>query len=685
MEGRARAGLPGLLQERYFAHCRLRQADAALSARQQAELVAWEYRQRWQHGYRIARQEYVAALPELVSLLGEMHLVWNCPRCGRRDLPLCDDRAETVHCPACQAEHAVSALFPGGRLGEYELCGLLGRGGMGAVYLARHRRLGQTVALKTIRTDNGITPKERDRFAREIALVGRMHHPNLVEALYAGEEAGTLFLVMRYVEGIDLQQLLRRKERLPLPEACALAQQIAAGLDYIAQQGLVHRDIKPSNLMLTPAGVVKILDLGLARLRPGQEGYPGLTHTGAALGTPDYLAPEQANDATQTDLRADLYSLGCTLFALLAGRPPFAHRRQLYEKLKAHAEEPPADLRHLRPELPADLAKLVSRLLAKDPAARPQTPAAVATELASLATGADLVSLCITAASAETIAAPSQSTASAAMDTGAAEPPGSRVPIAPASAQRRRRRPLGVSAAVILGVGLVLAILLAPWSGSSPATSPAGPGGSEGTERAVVPVLIARFDAQHYARQPKGELVVPRGVLGEQTWAVHFRDQVRLHVELGRPAYLYLLEFNAAGSEQPLWPENDQEAPALVTGELNCPAEAGKGLTLDDEPRGGVQAFAVVASTEPLPPYKTWKAQRPALAWRRLEVSGEEEVVWKGNGQWLDEWSPRGVRSRKEELGGIGVIEQLGRSLRQAPGVAEVRLVAFPVRPNGRN
>jgi hypothetical protein len=184
----------------------------------------------------------------------------------------------------------------------------------------------------------------------------------------------------------------------------------------------------------------------------------------------------------------------------------------------------------------------------------------------------------------------------------------------------------------------------------------------------------------HYPRRPKGQITVARGPLGERSYAVPFDDHVKLRVQLSRPGYLYLLGFNANGSEQLFWPPQTSEAPARLSA-LEYPAGQAAVLTLDDEPRGGVQAFAVVAGLEPLPAYSQWKTRRPPVTWRRLGVGDRAEMVWRGNGQWLDELFPGGLRAKQEVLGELQTLAELGPALRQCPGVAEVSLLAFPVWP----
>jgi formylglycine-generating enzyme required for sulfatase activity len=257
----------------------------------------------------------------------------------------------------------------------------LGRGGMGVIYLAQHRVMDKPVALKVIRPAVLDNPDALARFHAEVKAAGRLDHQNIARA-HDADQAGELhFLVMEFVEGVSLAQLLERKGRLPVAGACQCVRQAALGLQHAFEQGMVHRDIKPQNLMLTPKGVVKVLDFGLARLR--SEGAPGtrLTQLDAFMGTPEYVAPEQATDARQADTRADIYSLGCTLYALLTGRPPF-QEDTLVKAVMAHIEKEARPPHELRPEVPPELSAVVAKMLAKDPARRYQRPIEVAQALA---------------------------------------------------------------------------------------------------------------------------------------------------------------------------------------------------------------------------------------------------------------------------------------------------------------
>jgi hypothetical protein len=257
----------------------------------------------------------------------------------------------------------------------------LGRGGMGVVYEAEHRMMERRVALKVINRALLDHPDALARFHAEVKAAARLDHPNIVRA-YDAEQAGELhLLVMEYVEGTDLAKVLARKGPLAVPHACHFVRQAALGLQHAFEQGMAHRDVKPQNLMLTPKGRVKVLDFGLARLRGGQGQAGGLTQQGAFMGTPEYVAPEQATDAREADTRADIYSLGCTLYCLLAGRPPFAGDTAV-KLVLAHLQEEPPPLRQARPDVPPEFEAVVARMLAKDPARRYQTPAEVAAALA---------------------------------------------------------------------------------------------------------------------------------------------------------------------------------------------------------------------------------------------------------------------------------------------------------------
>jgi serine/threonine protein kinase len=284
---------------------------------------------------------------------------------------------------------------PLGQLGEYQLLEKLGEGGMGTVYKALHTRLRRVVALKVLLRDRRWDERAVARFDREMAAVGAVDHPNVVRAMDAREVEGTRFLVTEYVEGLDLNALGRLCHPLPVPDVCEIIRQAALGLEAVHRHGLVHRDVKPSNLMVTPQGVVKLLDLGLARFQADRAADDEVTAAGMAMGTVDYMAPEQVTDAHSADIRADIYSLGCTLYKLLSGRTPFcgAKYQTVPQKMSGHVRDPVPPIQRLRGDVPAELAQVLMRMLTKDRSKRYATPAEVADAVGALAAQSDLVGL----------------------------------------------------------------------------------------------------------------------------------------------------------------------------------------------------------------------------------------------------------------------------------------------------
>jgi serine/threonine-protein kinase len=271
-------------------------------------------------------------------------------------------------------------------LGQYLLLERLGKGGMGRVYKARHRRLNRLVVLKLIRPDRASAHVGR-RFCREIQAVAQLNHPNVVRAFDADEVDGNLLLVMEYIEGsIDLAELVTKSGPLPVEWACDFIAQAALGLQHAFERGLVHRDIKPSNLLLAGGGptgagtTIKILDLGLARVLDDADDDP-VTRVGIVLGTPDYMAPEQGMDSRAVDIRADIYSLGCTMYFLLTGQVPFRSRSAVKKLLMHQRIEPPRPIETVRPEVSGELAAVLRKMMAKKPKDRYQEPRDVADAL----------------------------------------------------------------------------------------------------------------------------------------------------------------------------------------------------------------------------------------------------------------------------------------------------------------
>jgi serine/threonine protein kinase len=287
-----------------------------------------------------------------------------------------------------QASLLVRGHADGFFLGDCKLLDRVGGGRTTGVYRGQHR-LGKEVAIKVLPPSKAREPKLLDRFMREARLLLKLKHPNIVRAFQVGESAGLHYLVMEYLEGETLEDVMARRKARFLPgEAVRLIHQALQGLQHIHQQGLVHRDLKPANLMLvagpgatpdsTVRSTVKILDISLGRevsgeSTPSKSPPPDAAVKAELLGTPDYVAPEQARDARNTDIRADIYSLGCVLYHLLAGRPPFPDANVISQVVR-HATETPKPLRQLNATVPDGLQQIVNWMMAKDPARRYPTP-----------------------------------------------------------------------------------------------------------------------------------------------------------------------------------------------------------------------------------------------------------------------------------------------------------------------
>ncbi|NLY00187.1 MAG: protein kinase [Rhodopirellula sp.] len=270
-------------------------------------------------------------------------------------------------------------------VGNYVVLDKLGKGGMGAVYKAQHKRMKRVVALKMLPSSATRSPEAVRRFQREVEAAAKLSHPNIVTAHDADEAKGVHFLVMEYVEGQDLHALVTATGTLPVARAVDYVIQAAKGLEYAHSQGVIHRDIKPRNLLLDKKGTVKVLDMGLARIQEtageaDATADDGLTQSGQVMGTFDYMPPEQALDTKTADVRADIYSLGCTLHYLLIGRSPFGGDT-VGKKMLAHREHPIPSLRELRSDVPKSLDDVFQKMLAKRPEDRQPSMSAVISEL----------------------------------------------------------------------------------------------------------------------------------------------------------------------------------------------------------------------------------------------------------------------------------------------------------------
>jgi serine/threonine protein kinase len=333
----------------------------------------------------------VGKLPESQLTIVERH-VEACARCAavvaRSPHDAFVDRLLAARQPARQAPRGVPQDSGGTNLDRlpaelrdhprYQVLRLIAEGGMSWVYLARHRVTSSLVALKTIKPEFAASGEPLERFLLEARLAGQLHHENVARVYDAEQLKDLVYIAIEYVPGQSLAQIVAETGRLASADACRYAAQVALGLQHAAEAGVVHRDVKPHNIMVDPATrTARILDFGLGRIAQENRDRSRLTRDHQILGTPDYMAPEQAKDARTADVRSDIYSLGCTLYFLLAGRPPFQASSAL-DLLARHETETPEPIASLRPDVPRPVASLVDRMLSKSPADRPQSPGEVA-------------------------------------------------------------------------------------------------------------------------------------------------------------------------------------------------------------------------------------------------------------------------------------------------------------------
>jgi serine/threonine-protein kinase len=275
-----------------------------------------------------------------------------------------------------QSEKLLQGKHKGFYLGKYKLLNHIGTGGMGSVYLAEHNVMRHRVAIKLLPQHMASQSSYLERFHQEARASAKLNHPNMVRAIDVDTDNDYTYLVMDYVDGSDLQAIVSRKGPLDYTTAANYIRQAAEGLHYAHEVGLIHRDVKPANLLVDKEGVVKILDMGLARFADDSQASLTKEYDQKMIGTVDYLAPEQALDSHAVDRRADIYSLGCTLYFLLSGDAPFP-QGTIPQRLMAHQKEEPADIRKNRPDAPEALLAIRAKMMAKSADDRYQTGAEV--------------------------------------------------------------------------------------------------------------------------------------------------------------------------------------------------------------------------------------------------------------------------------------------------------------------
>jgi hypothetical protein len=499
-----------------------------------------------------------------------------------------------------------------------------------------------------------------------------LNHPNLVVAYDAREEAGFCFLVMEFVEGLDLSRLLERRGRLPVPDACEVVRQATMGLDYAHRAcGLVHRDIKPSNLMITPTGCVKILDLGISQIGTSA----GLQSASVRWGTADYMAPEQCLMSHRADIRTDIYSLGCTLYELLAGHAPYARPDWATrdEKMLAHALVPPPPIQTLRPDVPAALAALLDRLLAKQPADRYDSLEEVTRGLEAFTKGHNLPALIPPPEFVPTVPI-ADPAANGEGRTAGAKPRWWR-PRGDWSNPPKFSKPIVIPVVLVLMTVLLLAYTIAnPWrSGDRVRGTKRTSQDSLASRGLELPARVsvgAELAVQLYRSSPDpgdfhylGRIGAPhRGAFLGQ-WAV-------VEAVFDEPMFPYLIAVHPDGTCQSLFPEASTDSGArqrLVYPALN------KYLKFN---QSGLVGLIVLGSRCPL----SIEAQRPPevdpVQWKQ----GQPNIPWYFDGERCDPMS-------SDREGGFTLVShgprpfaRLCEDFQSRPEIATVRGLAFPVK-----
>jgi tetratricopeptide (TPR) repeat protein/tRNA A-37 threonylcarbamoyl transferase component Bud32 len=368
----------------------------SFSREEKVQLIGLEYQWRWEQGETTLRQVHFSEwYPELADLLVSLRPRWNCPRCKKKKILLDEEDTSQAVCPRCREVFSLVSIFDPKKtvlpqpvpsravdqglpnLPGYKILAEIGRGAMGVVYKARHLQLNRVVALKMIRAGSQANSEELLRFRTEAEAVAQLQYPHIVQIHEVGEHEGMPYFSLEFVEGGTLAKKIDGTPR-PAQEAAATVETVARAMHAAHQRGIVHRDLKPLNILLTAEGQPKIADFGLAKKLEA----PGQTQSGAVLGTPSYMAPEQAAGKTKDiGAAADVYALGATLYEMLTGRPPFRAENPLETLIQVISDEPVGP-RRLNRKVPRDLETICLKCLNKKPSRRYTTALALADDLA---------------------------------------------------------------------------------------------------------------------------------------------------------------------------------------------------------------------------------------------------------------------------------------------------------------
>jgi hypothetical protein len=550
-----------------------------------------------------------------------------------------------------RTDHATALVAPSEFVVPgYDVLTRLGEGGMGTVYRARDRRLKRLVALKVLRAGAASSPELRDRLRAEAEAIARLQHPHIVQIFEIGQwqppggEVALPFLALEYVPGGGLDAVLKPGPLEPAP-AARLVEVLARAVHAAHQAGIVHRDLKPANVLLAPSvpgssgsfafGFPKVSDFGLSRLLDADRRQ---TISGMVMGTPAYMAPEQAEGRADIGPAADIWALGVILYQTLTGRVPFQGDSVLttLDRVRKDAPRPP---RELRGEVPASLEAICLKCLEKAPAARYATAAELADDLNRVLEG---------------------------------DP----APVA-TSLRKRFRHALGFGVLVlvlVLGLG-GLAVLPAMMRGR-----PSGrvPDAGTAVKDSVLAPLEATLTVRHYRPSDGPARIWSLGEFGTQSVAARLGDVARVEARFSAPAYAYIVALDPDGSVQLCDPADPHTTPTLAPLRSYPPGAEDYFRFTDGK---GLQAFVLIASRRPLPPFADWAAGR-ALSWTSLAASAAGAGAWLFDGR---RWEPRTgpdheSRGQVVHLAGVPTpLAEACRRLIEVPGVDVVLATAFPV------
>jgi serine/threonine protein kinase len=571
------------------------------------DVVEAEVAVRHSLGDACKKSDYVRRFPHLMASIDRISIESDSEnKSGSNTAQANKDTAKQTgtHRESGDGPPSPPSLMPGKEFGQYKIEQKIGRGGMGAVYKATHTHLGKTVAIKVLPDSFSTSPERVQRFQREMRVLGRLDHPNIVRAMDAGEVDGIHYLAMEYVDGIDLAKMVGELGPCTPESASRLLAQVAIGLSVAHDGGLVHRDIKPANVLVTKEGAVKIADMGLARFQDSEgsnESNHGLTAQFQTLGTPDYMAPEQWAGASEADGRADLYSLGCTLYFLLSGKAPFGtpDLKSTSRKMQAHMVLTPPALTDLRIDVPPKLEALYKKLMEKSPENRPQTALDVYRTINEIYPNGD-----------------HQSAFGTSIDLGKVSQLIDQQTMAFGGGYGASRR-----WTIVAGGGLVALLLLGglfslPRSSKSPVED--FPTSVETSSASLgVSILHKESDME----------IFPSGTIGVDSEDAKFGALARLNVELKSPRYCYVFALNptddADWSIQLLYPDQPESEPEQVSN-MAIPSRKTSYVPLTDG--AGQVAYVLVESASKLPPFSDWVKKHPELStWKKCDRIG----VWQ--------------------------------------------------------